>query len=40
MLFSTSQETDVNTPITVITVGAAMTVLTNLDVVLTFAIDG
>ena len=31
---------DVNTPITVITVGAAMTVLTNLDVVLTFAIDG
>jgi hypothetical protein len=31
---------DVNTPITVITVGSAMTVLTNLDVVLTFAIDG
>jgi len=31
---------DVNTPITVITVGSAMTVMTNLDVVLTFAIDG
>jgi hypothetical protein len=31
---------DVNTPVTVITVGAAMTVMTNLDVVLTFAIDG
>lgn len=31
---------DVNTPITVITVGAAMTVLTNLDVVVTYAIDG
>ncbi len=31
---------DVNTGITIITVGAAMTVLTNLDVTLTFAIDG
>jgi hypothetical protein len=31
---------DVNTPITVITVGAAMTVMTNVDVMLTFAIDG
>jgi hypothetical protein len=31
---------DVNTPVTVITVGSAMTVMTNLDVVLTFAIDG
>lgn len=31
---------DVNTPITVITVGSAMTVMTNIDVVLDFAIDG
>lgn len=31
---------DVNTPITVITVGSAMTVMTNVDVALTFAIDG
>lgn len=31
---------DVNTPITVITVGSAMTVMTNIDVCLTFAIDG
>lgn len=31
---------DVNTPITVITVGSAMTVMTNLDVDLTFAIEG
>jgi hypothetical protein len=31
---------DVNTPITVITVGSAMTTLTNLDVVLDFFIDG